>query len=223
MKPIISLHHINKSYSTAHARVNVLSDFHLEVMPGEFVALMGPSGVGKSTILNLIGAMDSPDHGAVTVADTRIDGLSESARSRWRAGHIGFVFQSHFLMPMLTAAANAELPLMLTRLSRKTRRAKVAEVLAQVGLTDRASHKPAQLSGGQQQRVGIARALIAGAPILLCDEPTAGLDRQTADSILSLLADLSGAGRTIVMVTHDPQAAAFAGRKFELSTAAASS
>jgi putative ABC transport system ATP-binding protein len=178
--------------------------------------------VGKSTILNLIGAMDSPDRGAVTVAGTRIEALSESARSRWRASHIGFVFQSHFLMPMLTAAANVELPLMLTRLSRKARRARVAEVLEQVGLTDRVHHKPAQLSGGQQQRVGIARALIAGAPILLCDEPTAGLDRQTADSILSLLSDLSGAGRTIVMVTHDPQAAAFAGRKLELSTAAAS-
>jgi putative ABC transport system ATP-binding protein len=223
MEPIISLHDINKGYSTAHARVGVLSGFRLEVMPGEFLALMGPSGVGKSTILNLIGAMDSPDHGAVTVAGTRIDGLSESARSRWRAGHIGFVFQSHFLMPMLTAAANAELPLMLTRLSRKARRAKVADVLAQVGLSDRADHKPAQLSGGQQQRVGIARALIAGAPILLCDEPTAGLDRQTADSILSLLSNFSRDGHTIVMVTHDPQAAAFAGRKLELAVEAAAS
>lgn len=223
MKPIIGLHDINKSYSTAHARVNVLSGFHLEVMAGEFVALMGPSGVGKSTILNLIGAMDSPDQGAVTVAGTRIDALSESARSRWRARHIGFVFQSHFLMPMLTAAANVELPLMLTGLSRNGRRTKVAEVLEQVGLSDRIHHKPAQLSGGQQQRVGIARALVAGAPVLLCDEPTAGLDRQTADSILSLLSDLGRNGRTIVMVTHDPQAAAFAGRKLELSTAAASS
>ncbi|HEX4271694.1 MAG TPA: ABC transporter ATP-binding protein [Rhizomicrobium sp.] len=223
MEPIISLHGINKGYSTAHARVDVLSGFHLEVMPGEFVALMGPSGVGKSTILNLIGAMDSPDQGTVTVAGTRIEALSESARSRWRACHIGFVFQSHFLMPMLTAAANVELPLMLTSLSRNGRRTKVAQVLEQVGLADRVRHKPAELSGGQQQRVGIARALVAGAPVLLCDEPTAGLDRQTADSILSLLSDLSRNGRTIVMVTHDQQAAAFAGRKVELSTMAASS
>jgi putative ABC transport system ATP-binding protein len=222
MESIISLHDINKSYSTSHARINVLSDFHLEVMPGEFVALMGPSGVGKSTILNLIGAMDSPDHGTVTVAGTRIEALSESARSRWRARHIGFVFQSHFLMPMLTAAANVELPLMLTSLSHNGRRTKVAQVLEQVGLSDRAHHKPAQLSGGQQQRVGIARALVAGAPVLLCDEPTAGLDRQTADTILSLLSDLSHMGRTIVMVTHDPQAAAFAGRTLELSIPAAS-
>jgi putative ABC transport system ATP-binding protein len=221
MEPIISLHDINKGYSTAHARVSVLAGFHLEVMAGEFVALMGPSGVGKSTTLNLIGAMDSPDHGTVTVVGTRIETLSETARSRWRARHIGFVFQSHFLMPMLTAAANVELPLMLTSLSRNGRRTKVAEVLEQVGLTDRVHHKPAQLSGGQQQRVGIARALVAGAPVLLCDEPTAGLDRQTADSILSLLSDLSGAGRTIVMVTHDPQAAAFAGRKLELASEAA--
>jgi putative ABC transport system ATP-binding protein len=220
MEPIICLHDINKSYATAHARVNVLSGFHLEVMPGEFVALMGPSGVGKSTILNLIGAMDSPDRGTVTVAGTRIEALSEAARSRWRARHIGFVFQSHFLMPMLTAAANVELPLMLTGLSRNGRREKVAQVLEQVGLADRTDHKPAQLSGGQQQRVGIARALVAGAPILLCDEPTAGLDRRTADSILSLLASL---GRTIVMVTHDSHAAAFAGRKLELSTTAAAS
>lgn len=223
MEPIIDLHDIDKSYSTAHARVGVLSGFHLQVMPGEFVALMGPSGVGKSTILNLIGAMDSPDHGTVTVTGTRIDALSESARSHWRARHIGFVFQSHFLMPMLTAAANVELPLMLTSLSRIGRRAKVAAVLEQVGLTDRVHHKPAELSGGQQQRVGIARALVAGAPVLLCDEPTAGLDRQTADSILSLLADLGRDGRTIVMVTHDPQAAAFAGRRLELAPTAAAS
>jgi putative ABC transport system ATP-binding protein len=222
MEPIIDLHDVNKSYSTAHARVNVLSGFHLKVLPGEFVALMGPSGVGKSTILNLIGAMDSPDHGTVTVAGTRIEALSESARSRWRARHIGFVFQSHFLMPMLTAAANVELPLMLTSLSRKGRQTKVAEVLGQVGLTDRIHHKPAQLSGGQQQRVGIARALVAGAPVLLCDEPTAGLDRQTADSVLSLLSNLSHTGRTIVMVTHDPLAAAFAGRTLELNPAPSS-
>lgn len=223
MEPIIGLHDINKSYSTSHARVDVLSGFDLEVMPGEFVTLMGPSGVGKSTILNLIGAMDSPDHGTVTVTGTRIDALSESARSHWRARHIGFVFQSHFLMPMLTAAANVELPLMLTSLSRTGRRTKVAAVLQQVGLSDRGHHKPAQLSGGQQQRVGIARALVAGAPVLLCDEPTAGLDRQTADSILSLLADLSRDGHTIVMVTHDPQAAAFAGRTLELRAMAAAS
>jgi len=222
MSPIISLCDITKSYSTARSRVDVLSGFDLEIMPSEFVALMGPSGAGKSTILNLIGAMDRPDRGTVTVAGTRIDMLSETTRSRWRARHVGFVFQSHFLMPMLSAAANVELPLMLTSLSRAERRTKVAQVLEQVGLADRAHHKPAQLSGGQQQRVGIARALVAGAPVLLCDEPTAGLDCQTADSVLSLLSSLSRIGSTIVMVTHDPQAASFAGRTLELSILAAS-
>ncbi len=212
MEPIICLRNINKRYRM----VSVLEGFDLEVPVGEFLAIMGPSGVGKTTILNLIGGLDRPNSGVVAVAGTRIDGLSQSAMSRWRARHIGIVFQSHYLMPMLTAAANVELPLMLTRLPRAERRAIVAAGLARVGLSDRATHKPGQLSGGQQQRVGIARALIAGAPILLCDEPTAGLDRQTADSILSLLAELSRDGRTIVMVTHDRQAAAFADRQLEL-------
>jgi putative ABC transport system ATP-binding protein len=181
---------------------------------------MGPSGAGKTTLLNLIGGLDRPDSGMVTVADTRLDGLNQSALTRWRAGHIGFVFQSHYLMPMLTAADNVALPLMLTRLPRKARREKVATALARVSLTDRAGHWPGQLSGGQQQRIGIARALIADAPVLLCDEPTAGLDRAAADMVLGLLRDLSAEGRTIVMVTHDPLAAAFAHRRIELGAPA---
>ncbi len=177
---------------------------------------MGPSGTGKTTLLNLIGGLARPDGGSVIVAGSRLDEMDQYALARWRACHIGFVFQSHYLMPMLTVADNVELPLMLTRLSRAVRREKVVAALARVGLADRAGDMPGQLSGGQQQRVGIARALIAGAPILLCDEPTAGLDRAMANSILSLLSELSGDGRTVVMVTHDPHAAGFAHRRIQL-------
>jgi putative ABC transport system ATP-binding protein len=216
MEAMIHLQGVSKGYLVARYRTPVLDDFDLEVPPGQFLAVMGPSGTGKTTLLNLIGALDRPDAGQVTVAGTRLDELSQTALTRWRASHVGFVFQSHYLMPMLTAAANVELPLLLTRLSRSQRRGKVAEALARVGLVDRASHKPSQLSGGQQQRVGIARAIVTGAPLLLCDEPTTGLDRTAADAILRLLGELSTDGRTIVMVTHDPQAAAFAHRCVEL-------
>jgi putative ABC transport system ATP-binding protein len=146
----------------------------------------------------------------------RLDELSHAELTRWRASHVGFVFQSHYLMPMLSAENNVELPLLLTRLSREQRRERVVDALKRVGLVDRAGHRPSQLSGGQQQRVGIARAIVTGAPVLLCDEPTAGLDRVAADSILRLLVQLSAEGHTIVMVTHDPLAASFAQRCVEL-------
>jgi putative ABC transport system ATP-binding protein len=182
---------------------------------------MGPSGSGKTTLLNIMGGLDRPDAGSVTVAGARLDALDQAALTRWRAGHIGFVFQSHYLMPMLSAAANVELPLLLTRLSRGERRERAAAALSRVGLAHRASHLPGQLSGGEQQRVGIARAFVAGAPILLCDEPTAGLDRAAADSVLGLLRELNDADcRTIVMVTHDPKAAAVAHRCAELAVPA---
>ncbi len=216
MEAMIRLHNVTKRYRNAGFFIPVLDDFDLGVAPGEFVAVMGPSGTGKTTLLNLIGGLDRPDAGSVTVAGTRLDELDRSALTRWRASHVGFVFQSHYLMPMLTAAGNVELPLLLTRLSRAERRERAAHALARVGLMDRSSHRPNQLSGGQQQRVGIARAIVGGAPVLLCDEPTAGLDRAAADSILQLLSELSADGHTIVMVTHDPQSAAFAQRCVEL-------
>ncbi len=212
MQPIIRLQNVSKRYRSAGLFITVLDDFDLEVGAGEFLAVMGPSGTGKTTLLNLIGGLDQPDSGRIEVAGARLDELSQAALTRWRAGHVGFIFQSHYLMPMLSAAGNVELPLLLTKLSRAQRREKAADALARVGLVDRASHKPSQLSGGQQQRVGIARAIVTGAPVLVCDEPTAGLDRAAADSILRLLGELSAEGHTIVMVTHDPQAAAFAQR-----------
>src|SRR6478736_3407149 len=187
MEAIIHLQGVSKAYRVGRFLTPVLEEFELEVSSGEYLAVMGPSGTGKTTLLNLIGGLDRPDDGHVDVANTRLDELSQSALTRWRASHVGFVFQSHYLMPMLTAVGNVELPLLLTRLSRAERRNKAAEALARVGLVDRAGHKPSQLSGGQQQRVGIARAIVSGAPILLCDEPTAALDRAAADSILRLL------------------------------------
>ena len=218
---IIHLHNVTRRYHGARAfAVTALADFDFEVDAGEFVAVMGPSGAGKTTLLNLIGGLDSPDSGEVEVAGTRLDALGEAALTRWRARHVGFVFQSHYLMPMLDAAANVELPLLLTPLSRAARRVKVAQMLRKVGLADRARHYPSQLSGGQQQRAGIARALVAGAPILLCDEPTTGLDRAAADAILGLLRQLAAGGQTVVMVTHDPVAAGFAHRRLEMAAMA---
>jgi len=218
MDAIIRLQNVVKRYRSAHSFVAALNNFDLEVAQGEFLAVMGPSGTGKTTLLNLIGGLVRADGGRIRVAGAQLDELDQFALSRWRAAHIGFVFQSHYLMPMLTAADNVALPLMLTSLSRAVRREKVTTALERVGLADRASHKPGQLSGGQQQRVGIARALIADAPILLCDEPTAGLDRAMADSILGLLAELSGEGRTVMMVTHDQLSAAFAQRCIQLES-----
>jgi putative ABC transport system ATP-binding protein len=217
MEASIRLQNVVKRYRSARSFTPVLDDFDLEVAPGEFVAVTGPSGTGKTTLLNLIGGLHRPDSGRITVAGTRLDELHQRELTQWRAAHVGFVFQSHYLMPMLSATANVELPLLLTRLSRADRRAKAVAALERVGLADRASHLPGQLSGGQQQRVGIARAFILGAPILLCDEPTAGLDRAAADRILALLAELSAEGRTVVMVTHDPQAAAAAHRCIDLA------
>jgi putative ABC transport system ATP-binding protein len=220
MDAMIHLQNVTKRYRNAGFFIPVLDGFDLEVPTGEFLAVMGPSGTGKTTLLNLIGGLDRPDAGNVMVAGARLDELDRSALTRWRAAHVGFVFQSHYLMPMLTAAGNVELPLLLTRLSRAERRDRAAQALARVGLVDRSGHSPSQLSGGQQQRVGIARAIVTGAPVLLCDEPTAGLDRAAADAILTLLSELSADGRTIVMVTHDPQTAAFAQRCVELAVVA---
>lgn len=220
MKATIYLQGVSKSYRVGRYVTPVLDDFNLRVSAGEFLAVMGPSGTGKTTLLNLIGGLDRADAGQVEVANTRLDGLDQAALTRWRVSHVGFVFQSHYLMPMLSATSNVELPLLLTRMSRAERREKAAEALAKVGLVDRVHHKPSQLSGGQQQRVGIARAIVTDAPILLCDEPTTGLDRAAADSVLRLLCELSADGHTIVMVTHDRESAAFAHRCVELAAVA---
>ncbi|HTO63540.1 MAG TPA: ABC transporter ATP-binding protein [Bradyrhizobium sp.] len=217
MTKAISLTDVVKRYRRGRETVEVLHGLNLDIDEGEFVAIMGPSGSGKSTLLNLIGGLDRPDAGVVTVAEQRIDRMSGGELTRWRAGHVGFVFQFYNLMPALNAAANVELPLLLLPLSRAERRARVAAALKIVGLQDRARHKPSELSGGQQQRVAIARALVSDPPVLVCDEPTGDLDRQTANEILDLLRALSQRhGKTVVMVTHDQKAADVASRQLHV-------
>ena len=184
MTEAVSLSNVVKRYRRGKESVEVLHGLNMEIAEGEFAAIMGPSGSGKSTLLNLIGGLDRPDSGTVMVAGQRIDQLSGRELTHWRARHVGFVFQFYNLMPALSAAANIELPLLLLPLSRAQRRARVAAVLEIVGLADRASHKPSELSGGQQQRVAIARALVSDPPILVCDEPTGDLDRETANEVL---------------------------------------
>ena len=213
MTAVVSLQNVVKSYTRGRQRVEVLHSLNLEVQSGEFLGLMGPSGSGKTTLLNLIGGLDKPDEGQITVAGERLDKLSGSQMAAWRARHVGFVFQFYNLLPVLSAERNVEVPLLLTKLSRSQRKTNVAAALALVGLSDRASHKPTELSGGQQQRVAIARALIADPTLLVCDEPTGDLDRESAEEILQLLTILNQKqGKTIVMVTHDPRAAAYATR-----------
>jgi putative ABC transport system ATP-binding protein len=208
---------VHKSYLRGKQAVEVLHGLTLDIPRGDFVALMGPSGSGKTTLLNLIGGLDSPTSGEVHVGGERIDRLSGGALAKWRARHVGFVFQFYNLMPVLTAERNVELPLLLTNLSSSQRRKSVAVALEVVGLSDRARHKPKELSGGQEQRVAIARALVSDPSILICDEPTGDLDRRTADEILGLLQVLNREhGKTVVMVTHDPKAAEFASRTLHL-------
>jgi len=178
---------------------------------------MGPSGSGKTTLLNLIGGLDSPTDGTIAVGGEHIEQLSEDALAKWRASNVGFVFQFYNLLPMLTARRNVELPLLLTRFSASERRRKAAIALELVGLADRAEHKPSELSGGQQQRVAIARAIVSDPTLLVCDEPTGDLDRQSAVEVLTLMQDLNrDHGKTIVMVTHDPKAAEYAHRTLHL-------
>lgn len=213
----ISLRQVAKSYRRGRERIEVLHHLDLDVGEGEFIALMGPSGSGKTTLLNMIGGIDRPDSGSLTVAGEHLEAMSGGELAKWRARHVGFIFQFYNLMPMLSAERNVELPLLLTRLSRAERHAHVATALAMVGLSTHARHKPGEMSGGQQQRVGIARAIVTDPDILLCDEPTGDLDRKSADEILKLLRDLNREhAKTIVMVTHDPKAAEFAGRHVEM-------
>jgi putative ABC transport system ATP-binding protein len=213
----VTLRNVIKRYRRGRETVEVLHNLSLEVPEGEFLALMGPSGSGKTTILNLIGGIDRADSGEILVAGDHLEKLSGGQLAKWRARHVGFIFQFYNLMPMLSAAANVELPLLLTSLSRAERKRHVAVALEMVGLTERAAHKPGELSGGQQQRVGIARAIVTDPAILLCDEPTGDLDRATAEEILKLLTDLNRQHKkTIVMVTHDPKAAEYATRHLDV-------
>jgi putative ABC transport system ATP-binding protein len=217
MASVVSFQDVSKHYTRGKQNVAVLDHFNLEIGEGEFVAIMGPSGSGKTTLLNLIGGLDRPSSGQVTVAGERLDQLSGSGLSKWRARHVGFIFQFYNLLPTLSGERNVELPLLLTSLSRAERRRKVAAALQLVGLADRAKHKPGELSGGQQQRIAIARALIADPTILICDEPTGDLDRHTAEEILGLLQTLNRQyGKTIIMVTHDPKAASYASRQLQV-------
>ena len=213
MSTLVSLQNVVKRYQRGKQSVEVLHGVNLTIQQGEFVALMGPSGSGKTTLLNLIAGLDQPTEGEVTVAGERIDRLSGTRLANWRARHIGFVFQFYNLLPVLSAEKNVEVPLLLTKLSAKQRRQNVQAALQLVGLADRATHKPTELSGGQQQRVSIARALVADPTLLVCDEPTGDLDRESAEEILKLLQMLNRTqGKTIIMVTHDPLAADHASR-----------
>jgi putative ABC transport system ATP-binding protein len=214
---MISCKSISKSYRKGANTVTPLENLNLEVPRGEFLALMGPSGSGKTTLLNLISGIDSPTTGMLVIDGENIAGFSRKQLTKWRSQKVGYIFQMYHLIPVLTAFENVELPLLITSLSRAERKAKVEEALELVGLRDRSHHTPAELSGGQEQRVAIARALVADPPLLVADEPTGDLDRESANGILSLLQSLSrDKGKTVVMVTHDARAAAAAHRTLHL-------
>lgn len=207
-KAIVDLQNVSKIYRRDGKKVSALDGITFSIPDGEFVALMGPSGSGKTTLLNLIAGIDKPDSGKVLVAETDMGSLSESRLAGWRARHVGFVFQFYNLIPVLSAFENVEMPLMLTRLSKQQRREHVRAALEVVGLIDRMHHKPRQLSGGQEQRVAIARAIVSDPTIILADEPTGDLDKDSANEILTLLERLNSEfKKTIIMVTHDPHAA----------------
>ena len=205
---MIKVDHVTKSYQRDKIEIPVLRDISIDVPRGEFLALMGPSGSGKTTLLNLIAGIDRPNKGKVIVNDTDIALLGESDLARWRARHVGFIFQFYNLLPVLTAFENVELPLLLTGLSRKEKKEHVESALNLVGLGDRIHHYPKQLSGGQEQRVAIARAIVTDPTILVADEPTGDLDKVSAGEIMDLLDRLNKEfKKTIVLVTHDPRAA----------------
>ena len=214
---LVEIRSVTKTYRRGSERIEVLHGVDLDIPQGEFLALMGPSGSGKTTLLNLIGGLDTPTGGQIVIGGQRIDQLSSRELARWRAAHVGFVFQFYNLMPVLSAQRNVELPLLLTSLSTAERRRRATIALTLVGLADRARHKPRELSGGQQQRVAIARAIVSDPTLLICDEPTGDLDRGTAAEILTLLQMLNREhGKTVVMVTHDPKAAEYASRRLML-------
>ena len=215
--PMIICRGLGKTYRKGNTTVTPLENLDLEVPEGQFLALMGPSGSGKTTLLNLISGIDSPSSGTLEVAGSDISKLKRGELTRWRARNVGYIFQLYHLVPILTAFENVELPLLLDPMTRKERREKVEAALDLVGLSDRMDHRPTELSGGQEQRVAIARALVADPALLVADEPTGDLDRESATNILELLQALASKhGKTIVMVTHDPRAAAAADRTLHL-------
>jgi putative ABC transport system ATP-binding protein len=215
--PLVAIRNLSKYYTRGEQVIPVLLDINIDVMAGDYIALMGPSGSGKSTLLNLIAGIDKPSSGEIRVGGVDIARLSEGDLAAWRAANVGFIFQFYNLMPVLTAFQNVELPLQLTSLSRRERRERVDTALALVGLSDRVEHYPNELSGGQQQRVAIARALITDPTLIVADEPTGDLDRTTAEEVLGLLERLNAEiGKTIIMVTHDPKAAGHARRIVQL-------
>ena len=217
MGKLIEIRDLSKVYLRGKQNVEVLHHVDIDIDEGDFLALMGPSGSGKTTLLNMIGGLDAPSSGSISVGGQRIDQLGSGALAKWRAAKVGFVFQFYNLMPMLSAQRNVELPLLLTKLSASERKKRAAIALELVGLSDRASHKPSELSGGQQQRVSIARAIVSDPALLVCDEPTGDLDRQSAQDVLSLLRALNrDHGKTVVMVTHDPKAAEYANHTLHL-------
>jgi putative ABC transport system ATP-binding protein len=208
-EPLVLIEHLVKSYRRGDQVVEVLRDISLAIPAGAFTALMGPSGSGKSTLLNLIAGIDKPDRGVLRIAGLDIARMGETELANWRAANVGFIFQFYNLMPVLSAFENVELPLLLTPLSRRERRERVALTLEMVNLADRMDHTPNELSGGQQQRVAIARAIVSDPTLIVADEPTGDLDRHSAAEILALLQQLNQQlGKTVIMVTHDAQAAA---------------
>ncbi|MCA0394010.1 MAG: ABC transporter ATP-binding protein [Proteobacteria bacterium] len=217
MASLVSIRNLTKTYQRGPEKIEVLHGIDLDIERGDFVALMGPSGSGKTTLLNLIGGLDSPTSGSIEVDGQRIDQLGGGKLSHWRSQNVGYVFQFYNLMPALTAQKNVELPLLLTSLGGAQRKRNAEIALTLVGLADRRTHKPSELSGGQQQRVAIARAIVSDPTLLICDEPTGDLDRQSAEDILGLLQTLNREhGKTIVMVTHDPKAAEYASHTLHL-------
>jgi putative ABC transport system ATP-binding protein len=221
MSALIEIRGVSKVYLRGRQRLEVLQRIDLDIPQGDFLALMGPSGSGKTTLLNMIAGIDTPSAGSITVAGRRIDTLSATELARWRAAHVGFVFQFYNLLPMLSAQKNVELPLLLTRLNAAQRRRNARVALELVGLGERIAHKPGELSGGQQQRVAIARAIVADPTLLVCDEPTGDLDRHSAEEVLTLLQRLNrDYGKTMIMVTHDPKAAEYAQRILHLDKGA---
>jgi putative ABC transport system ATP-binding protein len=205
---IVQIESLFKSYRRGLQEVSVLQGINLSIDEGSFVALMGPSGSGKTTLLNLIAGIDAPDDGRLIVGGTDITRLTDTEMARWRADHVGFIFQFYNLMPVLTALENVELPLLLQKLNRRQRREHALIALDLVGLSDRVHHYPRELSGGQQQRVAIARAIVSDPLLIMADEPTGDLDKRSGEEVLDLLQQLNEEfGKTIIMVTHDPRAA----------------
>jgi putative ABC transport system ATP-binding protein len=214
---LVKLSRVQKAYKRGKQSVPIFETLDMTIEKGAFLAIMGPSGSGKTTLLNMLGGVDRPSGGEITFQGKRVDNLSENKLAAFRADHVGFIFQFYNLMPMLTAQQNVELPLLLTSQGGKARKERASAALQIVNLSDRAGHKPSELSGGQQQRVAIARAIVSDPELILADEPTGDLDRETANEILSMLQELNTSyGKTIVMVTHDAEAARYAKKTLHL-------